>query len=325
MKPLLSPLRETTVALAVALALSGTLSAAPKKPEPAPAVQSVPAHEKKSLFAKTKDVLGFKKKEQAAPQPAAPITKSKAKVVPAPVEAPKKPANSAPPVTVAKKAAPPATVAATQEPPKKSWLKRLNPWSKPDASAVPQLANAKTAKPAPVKEVKPAESLTADAEPKEKRGILGFFKKLRQPADDDSTIAEGVKIERPSDWKEHKVVTQSGIGIYSFGPAQSSGPDKRLESGTVVKVKSIRRGWALVEVNGSLTGYMDASALRDAGKDDFSEPPSRTTVVASSGGSPSSWAPLAPPPDLPDQPSAMDADAALLLLPPLELEPKPNP
>ena len=328
MKPSRSPLRETTVALAAALTLTSTLSAAPKKPEPAPAIQPVAAPEKKSLFAKTKDLLSFKKKEQPAPQPAAPATKSKAapkaKAVPPAPATSNKAASPAPPVAATARKPTPEPIASVPAP-KKSWLKRLNPWSKPDALEPPQLARAKTAKPAPVKETKsskPMEDLTADAQPKEKRGIFGFFQKLREPIPDGTTTAEAAKIERPSNWKEQKVVTQSGIGIYSFGPMQSGGPDKRLESGTIVKVKSSRRGWALVEVNGSLTGYMDASALRDAGKDDFSEPP--PTVVASAG-SPSSWAPLAPPPDLPDQPAAMDADAALLLLPPLELEPKPNP
>jgi hypothetical protein len=104
---------------------------------------------------------------------------------------------------------------------------------------------------------------------------------------------------------------------------QATGPDRRLESGAVVKVKSVRRGWALVELEGGFAGYMDASVLRNAAITDFRDPAPPTMMAAS--GNPNYWAPLAPPPDLPDQPSRVDSESALLLLPPLQLEPKPNP
>ncbi len=308
-------LRGAAVALAAAVTLAGPATAAPQKPAPAPAVEPAPAPEKKGFFSRTKEKLGLKRKEKE--QPAAPaVQKSKAK-----------PATSAAAKPAAKSTKPePAVVEAKPE--KKGLFKGMFKKSKDEPAAPadePNLAKARTAKPAPVKEVKPAqtvETADGDAGPKEKRGMFGFLRRLREPVEDESSaVAGAARIERPDDWQEHKVVTQNDIALYTFGPNQFNGPDKRLDSGTVVKVKSIKRGYALVTVDGGITGYLDATALRDAAKDDFLEP--APPAMASLGAIPDSWAPLAPPPDLPDQPSKMDADAALLLLPPLE--PKPNP
>ena len=88
-----------------------------------------------------------------------------------------------------------------------------------------------------------------------------------------------------------------------------------------MKVKKVTKGWALVEVHGGISGYMDASMLRAAEKNDFADPPAPVAAMASLNLK--AWAPAAPPPDLPDQPGEMDNSGALLLLPPLELEPKP--
>jgi hypothetical protein len=351
MKRLLAPLRGTAAVMSAVLLITGTVAhSAPKKPAPAPAPAAqpaavaipAPAPAKKGLFSRTKDLLTFKKKEKpaAVPQPAPVavpskvVSKTKAAAAPvaspAPVTAKKTtPAKS----SVVKESKPAETVASTTPPPKKRWLKGLFSKSKPETSAEPQLAKARTARPAPVKEVKlikPAAALVTaeEAAPREKRGLFGLIRRLREPVADEpdfSTVDAG-KIERPADWQEHKTVTDDDVAIYSFGPMQSTGPDRRLERGTVVKVRSVRRGWALVEVDGGFAGYMDSSALRDAAEGDFKDPPPPTMIAsAGSGSSPDYWAPLAPPPDLPDQPSKMDSDAALLLLPPLELEPKPNP
>jgi len=330
----LSTLRGATAALTAACVLTGAAPAAPKKTEPAAVVEPAPAPEKKSLFSRAKEKIGLKKKEPPAPPPAtkaAETAKQKpaAEGKPAPRTAaiPKAaPAPKAKPVPPAKPAKPDTAVAAAP-PEKKGWLKGIFRKAKdePSGSAEPSLAKAKTAKPSPVKEVKPAkpdETVAAADAPKEKRGMFGFLRRLREPVEDESApgIAEADKIERPDNWQEHKVVTDNGVALYTFGPSQFNGPDQRLHTGAVVKVKSIKRGYALVSVDGGITGYMDASLLRDAEKTDFREPapPEMASLT-----NPDYWAPLAPPPDLPDQPSAMDADAALLLLPPLE--PKPNP
>jgi hypothetical protein len=339
--------------MAVSLVIScAAVHGAPKKTPPAtgtaPAVVApapAPAPQKKGIF-------GFKKKAQPVvevPAPAAPaktVAASKGKTAAAP-RAKAVPA-AAPAPAVAKKETAPAKAKANKDlkpkslpaeqpvvqaadPPKKGWLKGLFSKNKTEEPAQPELARAKTAKPAPVKEVKtatkPVPLVAADEPaPKEKRGILGFFRKLREPIADDANAAltDAGKIERPEDWQERKIVTEDGTAIYSFGPMQASGPDRRLARGATVKVRSVRRGWALVEVEGGFAGYMDSSVLREAMQTDFKEPPP-PTMVASSGSTPSNWAPLAPPPDLPDQPSKMDSESALLLLPPLQLEPKPNP
>jgi hypothetical protein len=334
MKTPLIPLRGAAVALAAAGALTftGAVSAAPKKTEPAAAVEPAPAPEKKGLFSRTKEKLGLKKKEK--PQPV-PQTSGTAKAKPVPEARPAaKPAAAAKSAPAARaKPAPQEPAVAEAQPEKKGWFKGRFSKSKNDTAdqnekaAEPSLARAKTAKPAPVKEVKPAvrpgEAVAAGEGEKKKRGMFGFLRRLREPIDDvpPAEVAEANKLERPDDWQEHKVVTGDSIALYTFGPNQFNGPDKRLDFGTVVKVTSIKRGYALVTVDGGLTGYMDAAALRDAEKTDFRDPV--PPAMASLGISPDNWAPLAPPPDLPDQPSAMDADAALLLLPPLE--PKPNP
>jgi outer membrane biosynthesis protein TonB len=334
MKSPLISLRGAAVALgaAGALTLTGTVAAAPKKTEPAAAVEPAPPPEKKGLFSRTKEKLGLKKNEkpQPAPQTAEAIKAKPAAQTPS---ATKTAATSKPAPPAKANPAPRETAVVEAQPEKKRGLRGIFSKSKRDkadpgaAAAEPSLAKVKTAKPAPVKEVKPAartgEAVAAGEGAKEKRGVFGFLRRLREPIDDVSPadVAEANKIERPDDWQEHKVVTADSIALYTFGPSQANGPDKRLDSGTVVKVTGIKRGYALVTVDGGLTGYMDAAALRDAEKTDFRDPV--PPAMASLGISPDNWSPLAPPPDLPDQPSAMDADAALLLLPPLE--PKPNP
>ncbi len=354
MKRLLAPLRGTAAVLTASIALTGAVAyGAPKKTESATAVQPAPAPEpapqKKSILSK----LGFKKKEQPAaevpapkpaPVPATAAAKKtsappKAKAVPSPAPAPATAAaakkSPAPATAKAKtnkeaKSAPVEQPVVQAEPPqKKGWFKGLFSKSKSEAPAEPQLAKAKTAKPAPVKDAKPAAKPDAPATaeqsaPKEKRGLFGFIRRLREPNNTiDASAIQGGRIERPADWQDHKIVSENNVAIYSFGPMQANGPDRRLETGTPVKVKSVRRGWALVEVEGGFAGYIDASTLRDAQKGDFKDPPPPTMMA--SAGTPDYWAPLAPPPDLPDQPTKTDAESALLLLPPLELEPKPNP
>ena len=331
MKPSPALLRHAAAVLTAALVLTGTASAAPKKPEPAPAAQPAPAPEKKGMFTKAKEMLGLKKKEQPAPK-AKPVAESKPAAKPATKPAAVAKAKPVPPATpakAAKKEAPPAV--AEVKPEKKGWIRGLFSKSKSDTPAEPKLAKAKTAKPAPVKDLKPAKSdgklAKAGDAPQEKGGIRGFFRRLREPIEDESTAsvaAEADKIERPADWEDHKIVAADGLALYTFGPSQFNGPDQRLNTGAVVKVKKISRGYALVEANGGTVGYVDASMLRSAAKTDFREPPP-AMASATASVHPDFWAPLAPPPDLPDQPSAMDAEAALLLLPPLELEPKPNP
>jgi hypothetical protein len=69
-----------------------------------------------------------------------------------------------------------------------------------------------------------------------------------------------------------------------------------------------------------MTGFMDAKMLRSAQREDFRDPV--MPAMASASVNPASWAPAAPPPDLPENPMPAEAEAALLLLPPLELEPK---
>lgn len=183
-----------------------------------------------------------------------------------------------------------------------------------------------------MKEVKPEAKLAQEnvGEPQKKRGFLGFLRgdgsKSRNGAG-SSEIAEAARIVRPDDWEEHRVVQEDEMALYSFGPSQAQGPDERLSRGTLVKVKKVTKGWALVEVLGGISGYMDASVLRAAEKHDFADPPAPVAATAAATAVASlnlkAWAPAPPPPDLPDQPGAMDNSGALLLLPPLELEPKP--
>lgn len=324
--------RVAATILVAALTTAGSVVAAPKKPEPAPAAQPAPAPEKKGMFTKAKELIGLKKKDQPAENaPAAPASKpaakAKTKSKSAPATEPVVKAKAAPAEKAAAKKASPAAVAEAK-PEKKGWIKGLFSKSKDETPAEPALASAKTAKPAPVKELKPAkggEKLAAAAEPEQKRGIFGFLRKFSEPIEEEietADVADEQKIERPADWQDHRVVKNDDIALYTFGPSQANGPDERLQRGAVVKVKTVKRGWALVEVKDGVTGYMDASMLREAAKTDFKEPPPPAAMASVN---PDFWAPLAPPPDLPDSPSQMDADAALLLLPPLELEQKPNP
>lgn len=362
MKTSNAPRRGTVVAVASAVLLAAGAQAAPQKPAPVPAPQEAPAP-KKSVFGKLKSSLGFTKKveppaapakpvEKAAkPKAAAPVVKKTAPPVPAPVaEAPRKsflrnlltrsekpvpaPAPVAAKVVKNAKATPekspaakPAAVAAAV-PEKKSFLKNLfSRKPKAEAEAEPKLASVKTAKPVPVKGAKPeaAAELAAAGEKPAKRSFFSFLRGGNSSAWEDETgsseIADSDKIERPEDWAEHRVTQEDDIALYEFGPSQSQGPDARLSRGTLLKVKKVERGWALVEA-GSQSGYIDASVLRNAEKGDFKDPPP-PVVPFMAAVNPEAWAPLAPPPDLPEQPGPMDSDSSLLLLPPLELEPKP--
>ena len=318
MKPSHTTLRGTVVAAAAAVLISTFAHGAPKKPEPAPVVeQSAP--EKKGMFGKVKSALSFKKKEVS------PVVET----VPAESAKPASKEKAAP--AVKGKPAPalvaPKPVAAVEipGPEKKGFVKRLFTKSTGETPDEPNLAKAKTAKPAPVKEVKPNGKLAGNSpdEPQKKRGLFGFLhggsKSLAAAGTSD--IPDTDKIVRPNDWAEHRVVQDDEVAIYSFGPSQSQGPDERLSRGTLVKLKTVTKGWALVDVQGGRSGYMDASLLRSAEMNDFAEPPA--PAMASLDLNLKAWAPAAPPPDLPDQPGAMDNSGALLLLPPLELEPKP--
>ena len=145
---------------------------------------------------------------------------------------------------------------------------------------------------------------------------LAAVRKLRERPAAESAMTE--KPERPDDWEDRFVVKEEAVPFYEFGPSQAGGPDMDLVSGMVVKeVKRERGGWAQVQLEGGRTGYIDASALRPAEKNDFLEPPPPVTqLAAASAGTP--WLPAAPPPDLPDEAPLMDLDGALDLLPPLE-------
>lgn len=329
--------RVAATMLAAALTTAGSVDAAPQKPNPAPAVQSAAVPEKKGMLTKAKELIGFKAKEKPAEKtPDVPASRpaAKAKLTAetksqtTPAKEPVVKAGAVPAEKSAAKKQPKPAVAETA-PEKKGWIKGLFSKSSDQTPAEPALARAKTAKPAPVKEVKPAkenEKLTAGAEPEQKRGIFGLLRKFSEPIEEETGVAEVAdeqKIERPADWQEHRIVKSDEIALYSYGPSQANGPDARLQRGTAVKVMAVKKGWALVEVKDGVTGYMDASMLREAAKTDFKDPPPLRAAMAAVN--PDLWAPLAPPPDLPDSPSQMDSDAALLLLPPLELEQKPNP
>lgn len=321
MKPSHPNLRGAVVAAAAAVMLTATAQSAPKKPEPAPAIEQPAPPAKKGMFSKVKSALSFKKKE------AAPAIETKAVEKAKPLEGSKSaPATKAKPAPkpVAPKVVGPEEPVATE---KKGFFKKLLTREKVDAPVEPKLANAKTAKPAPVKEVKAGNNLAlkpGEDTPK-KHGWFGFLRGKGSKSLDGDGIAEvpgANKIVRPADWQEHRVVQDDEIALYTFGPSQALGPDERLPRGTLVKVKKVTKGWALVEVAGGKSGYMDASVLRAAEKNDFADPPAPAPAMAMASLSPEAWAPLPPPPDLPDQPGAMDNEGALLLLPPLELEPK---
>ena len=288
-----------------------TAHGAPKQSAPTPATEPTPVV-KQGMFGKVKSALSFKKKDDV----------SSVKVKPGEDEKPVGAKKDAPSVKTKPEASKSTAVAEKTEPEKKGFIKKLFTKSDKAAPAEPKLANAKTAKPSPVKEVKPEAKLArqGDVEPEKKRGFFGFLHRGGAKSwDDPVEIPVTEKIVRPSDWQDHRVVQDDELAIYSFGPSQAQGPDERLSRGTLVKVKKVTKGWALVEVHGGRTGYLDASMLRAAEKRDFADPPAQ--AVASLGLE--SWAPAPPPPDLPDQPGAMDNEAALLLLPPLELQPKP--
>lgn len=315
------------MAAAIAAAAMFTVSAqcAPGKPDPTTAAKPAAAAEpappaKKGVFGKVKSALRIGRKD-AVPEP---------EVKPAPkppVSAKAKPSAS---VVPKEKTAPAAPLAADKpEPPKKGFIRNLfAKEEKPGTESEPKLATVKTVKPAPVKEVKsvkPDEALADnDGESKKKRGLFGFLRRDRVAGANGNANGAAVpddnKMERPDDWQERSVVNDDEIALYEFGPSQSR-PDARLSRGTVVKVKRVERGWALVEVDSGKTGYMDATSLRSAAKEDFRDP----VIPAMAAINPENWAPMAPPPDLPEQPGPTGSDAALLLLPPLELEPKPNP
>lgn len=253
------------------------------------------------------------------------LTKSPAEPKPAPAPAaPKVAAKTKPAATAAPEAAPAA-------PEKRGFLKSLFARKdKPAAaepSTEPKLAGARTAKPEAVKPAKKDETAVAEAEAKPKRSLFSFLRRDPVGMDDEfgpAQVPDSDKIERPDDWAEHRVVQEDEIALYEFGPSQSHGPDARLSRGSLVKVKKETKGWALVEMSGGRTGYVDAYALRAAVEGDFNDPAPVIPFMASV--TPEAWAPLAPPPDLPEQPGPMNADdAALLLLPPLELEPTKAP
>ncbi len=340
-------LRGTAVAAAVAVMFTTPAYSAPQKtaPVPVPVVeQTVP--EKKGMFGKLKSALSFKKNAEAPAPETKPAEKSKpaAKVKVAAARDAKPAVNpvaqgtvarqeKAVPVVKGKMAPKPAApkfvaVEETLVPAKKGLFKKLFGKPAEEPAAEPQLARARTAKPAPVKEVKPEAKLAQESvgEPQKKRGFLGFLRgdgsKSRNGAG-SSEIPEAARIVRPDDWEEHRVVQEDEMALYSFGPSQAQGPDERLSRGTLVKVKKVTKGWALVEVLGGISGYMDASVLRAAEKQDFADPPAPVAATAVASLNLKAWAPAPPPPDLPDQPGAMDNSGALLLLPPLELEPKP--
>jgi hypothetical protein len=317
--------------------LKSTLGFKPKAETPAPA--EAPA---KTKAAPEKPAVA---KSKTKPEALAPV-----KAPPAVVEAPKKrwflkslltksPAEPKPalapavPNVAAKKkpSATPAPEAAPAAPEKRGFLKSLFARKdKPAAaepSTEPKLAGARTANPEAVKPAKKDETALAEAEAKPKHSLFSFLRRDPAGIDDEfgpAQVPDSDKIERPGDWAEHRVVQEDEIALYEFGPSQSHGPDARLSRGSLVKVKKETKGWALVEMSGGRTGYIDAYALRAAVEGDFNDPAPVIPFMASV--KPEAWAPLAPPPDLPAQPGPMNADdAALLLLPPLELEPTKAP
>ena len=128
---------------------------APKKPEPAPAVEQA-APEKKGMFGRVKSALSFKKKEVppvVEPVPAAsakPLAKVKPEVKGKSAPAVKAKPGSKPVETK------PVAVEESAPPAKKGFFKKMFNKSPGDATVEPKLAKAKTVRPAPVKEVKPA-------------------------------------------------------------------------------------------------------------------------------------------------------------------------
>ena len=255
-------------------------------------------------------------------------------------------AASAAPV---RKPAAPAAAAVVEPPaPKRSFLKKLNPFQKkpaPPVAVVPAVAAKNSQKstaatklvppaaPIPVAEVRPpvrsianAKTLPpmAPAAPAAEPKKTGFFSRLKAKLDQDpEAVVLAEKPARPADWKEHWVVTDDSTAFYEFGPSQSNGPDLRLPFGQVVKLSQSSRGWAKVELEGGRQGYIGTDQMRQATETDFSSPilPAATQLAAvGTGASLQGWSPIAPAPDLPDLPMAAGMENSLLLLPPLEYE-----
>lgn len=346
------PIRHLAAAAAMALICTATVEGAPKKSEPAPVAHKAAAEPKKGFLSKVKSLNPFTKKDSApAPEKTTAKTsaKKKTEAAPAKVTAAKKAAPAPAKAIAAKKPEPaPAKVkavanteAAPAEPKKPGIFKKLFTWkkaAKPEATG-PKLAAAKTAKPAPAKEKKAELAAVAEA-PKPKRSFLGFFKKLGEPLkklgepleeeEVASTVPDDIRIERPKDWSQYSVIRADEVAFFEDGPSQLGGASDRLSPGTLVKVTSKEKGWAVVEIQGEnkRTGYIDALALRSAEQGDFNDPAPPPVQMASANSSYTldPWAPLAPPPDLPELPGA--AGDAFLLLPPLEplpgLDPLPG-
>lgn len=342
-------LRAVAVAAAAAVTLASPALAAPKKTkaEPAPAAARQITGDKTAVAKTAKNKAKVTKTTPAAAEETTPPqntktvkaakTGKKAKAVPVP--APALAAAKEAPVKKGKKGAAVAAAApseAAAEPKKPGFFKRMFGRRARNGELVEQAApgtqaNTHLAKAKPVV----PRALPAGEQPEKKRGFFSFLRRDKSPKPvewdelENAVVPEESKMDRPADWEERSVVKLDGVDLYEFGPSQAQGPDTSLGLGTVVKVKQKMKGWVLVEVEGGPSGYVDASALRQAAKTDFKEPP--VVVVqhtVASGISPEAWAPLAPPPDLPEQPGIPDANAdALLLLPPLlELEePKKTP
>ena len=249
----------------------------------------------------------------------------------------------------AKKDAPPVAASVVGTPsPKRSFLKKLNPFQKKEAppAMVPPPAPAKNSKksaaksappfgalPPPAIEPKPpvksiANAKTLPATPSaalvEEPKKAGFFSRLKSKLNEDPEVPEiAEKPARPADWKERWVVTDDSTAFFEFGPSQANGPDLRLPRGQVVKLAQASRGWAKVELEGGRQGYIGTDQMRQAGESDFSSPilPAGAQLAAvGTGSSLQGWSPIAPPPDLPDLPMAAGMENSLLLLPPLEYE-----
>jgi hypothetical protein len=326
--------RGAAMVLASAVVLTSAAQGAPKKPETAPAEETAARKTSSKASAKKTEAPASdaKPKTKVAPKtPSVPPAPSAAKKTAAAGK--KQPASTPAPAgrkTASARTEPAPEAVPAPPPQKKGFFKKLF-GGKPKAEepvAEPNLANAKTAKPAPVKEIKPVKPapITAAApvpveEPKKKRGFFSFLK--GRPAveeETDSKVPDALKIVRPEDWQDHRVVKEDSVGLYEFGPSQSNGPDARFDRGAMVRLKRMEKGWALVETNTGRTGYMDAAALRNAEEGDFNSPV--PPAVAAASVAPSAWAPAAPPPDLPDHPDSLGGESGLLLLPPLEPAPK---
>ncbi len=249
------------------------------------------------------------------------------------------PATAAP----AKKTPPPPPAAPTvvETPaPKRSILQKLNPFHKKAPAPAPPpvpAGNSKKSKVPPAAPVAPAAPLIQPASPAISLGSVspnppaalepdepkkgGFFSRLRAKLDHDpEVVAVAEKTERPADWKERWVVTEDSTAFFEYGPSQASGPDLRLSRGQVVKLSHTTRGWARVELDGGRQGYIGSDQMRQAARNDFSDPLLPAAQLASIGTGLQGWSPAPPPPDLPDLPMAPGSEDALLLLPPLEFE-----